>query len=226
MDSIKNIIDGLDWSYLTNILMTVIPALFCISVHEMSHGLAAYMLGDKTAKSQKRISLNPMRHIDPIGLLMLVVFKFGWAKPVSVNMRNFKNPKRDMALSALAGPVSNIIFACILLFVRGLLFVPLMKSNLTWLMGFINTTAVLSIYLGIFNLIPIPPLDGSKVLFAFLPNSAYAGLMQYERYGMILLIVLLITGVLSGPLNTIFTFVISKLEFLTVGGFNLYRLFL
>ena len=165
MNDIRKIVAGLDWSYLTGLALSVIPALICISVHEMAHGLASYMLGDQTAKRQKRISLNPLRHIDPIGLFMLVVFKFGWAKPVSVDMRSFKNPKRDMALTALAGPAANILLACFVLFVRGFLYVPLMRQEM--ILDFFETTAVLSVYLGIFNLIPIPPLDGSKILFRF-----------------------------------------------------------
>lgn len=221
MDDFRKIIAGLDWSYLSNILLSVIPALICITVHEMSHGLASYLLGDQTAKSQRRISLNPLRHIDPIGLLMLVVFRFGWAKPVSVDMRNFKNPKRDMALTALAGPFSNILLACLLLFIRGFLYVPLIRQ--TVILDFLSTTAVLSIYLGLFNLIPVPPLDGSKVLFSFLPERVYGKLMRYERYGMIILIVLLMSGIMHQPLNAALGAVLRKLEFLTIGGFDLYR---
>jgi Zn-dependent protease len=222
MENIRKIIAGLNWSYLAELALAVIPALICITVHEMAHGLAAYMLGDQTAKRQKRISLNPLRHIDPIGLLMLVVFKFGWARPVSVDMRNFKNPKRDMALTALAGPVTNILLACFLLFVRGFLYVPLIKHKM--ILNFFETTAILSIYLGIFNLIPIPPLDGSKVLFSFLPERTYGRLMHYERYGMILLLLLLLSGTIQQPLNNALIFVLKKIDFLTISGFKLYSM--
>jgi Zn-dependent protease len=194
----------------------------------MSHGLAAYFLGDKTAQQQKRISLNPLRHIDPIGLLMLIVFRFGWAKPVSVDMRNFKNPKRGMALSALAGPVSNILLSCLLFFIIGLLFRALYTqtgSAGNLLLEFLDMTARLSIFLGVFNLIPIPPLDGSKVLFAFLPDSAYAKLMAYERYGMFLLIALMLSGVLGGPLNRLFAVMLNWLNVFTQAGYSLAGLF-
>lgn len=222
MNDIRKIVAGLDWSYLTGLALSVIPALICISVHEMAHGLASYMLGDQTAKRQKRISLNPLRHIDPIGLFMLVVFKFGWAKPVSVDMRNFKNPKRDMALTALAGPAANILLACFVLFVRGFLYVPLMRQEM--ILDFFETTAVLSVYLGIFNLIPIPPLDGSKILFSFLSGRTYEKLMHYERYGMIILILLLVSGAVRQPLNSALLFVLRKIDFLSISGFKLYRM--
>ncbi len=222
MENIREIFAGLDWSYLTGLALSVIPALICITVHEMAHGLASYMLGDQTAKSQKRISLNPLRHIDPIGLLMLVVFKFGWARPVSVDMRNFKNPKRDMALTALAGPAANILLACFLLFIRGFLYIPLIRHEMV--LNFFETTTVLSIYLGLFNLIPIPPLDGSKVLFSFLSGRTYQKLMRYERYGMIILIILLFSGVIQQPLNNALVFVLRKIDFLTISGFRLYGL--
>ena len=173
METLNTVFRNLNWSYLINLLMWVVPALICVSVHEAFHGLASYVLGDKTAKRQKRISLNPLRHIDPIGLIMLVVFRVGWAKPVSVDMRNFKNPKRDMALTALAGPLSNMLLSCLLLFIIGLLFRALIIGAVgKTALAFLRMTATLSMFLGIFNLIPIPPLDGSKILLSFLPDSA------------------------------------------------------
>ena len=158
----SQVMRNLDWSYLVDLLVSVIPALLCITVHEMCHGLMAYKLGDNTAATQGRLSLNPLRHIDPMGLLMLVVFKFGWARPVSVDMRNFRHPKRDMALTALAGPVSNVLLACVVLFLRGMLTRALLGSAAGLkVLELLDLTAYLSVCLGIFNLIPIPPLDGS-----------------------------------------------------------------
>ncbi|MDR0858634.1 MAG: site-2 protease family protein [Oscillospiraceae bacterium] len=167
----------LDYSYLLYLLMSAVPALLCITIHESAHGLAAWLLGDDTARAQGRISLNPLRHIDPVGLLMLAVAHFGWAKPVSINPANFKNPKLGMAVTALAGPVSNFILWGILTAIT-----PLLTNQLAYTLVYL--TAQLSWGLGVFNLIPIPPLDGSKVLFSFLPNKAYFTLMRYEKYGM------------------------------------------
>ena len=116
MNTLQSIWNGLDWSYLLNIVLSVVPALLCITFHEVSHGCVAYRLGDPTAKNAGRLTLNPLKHIDMMGLLMMVVFKFGWAKPVPVNMMRFRNPKRGMALTALAGPVSNVLLALVFLF--------------------------------------------------------------------------------------------------------------
>ncbi|MDL2273473.1 site-2 protease family protein [Oscillospiraceae bacterium OttesenSCG-928-G22] len=176
-------------------------ALICITVHEFSHGWAAYKLGDDTAKNMGRLSLNPIRHMDLIGFLMMVLVGFGWAKPVPVNPGRFENPKRDMAITALAGPLSNFIlaFLCLIIYAILAVFTPENRvTNVIVLLFFY--TAVLSINLGVFNLVPVPPLDGSKVLSVFLPDRIYASLLRYERYGMILLIILLYSGVLSRPL--------------------------
>ena len=209
MGELKAIWDGLDWSVLTGMLFSIIPAFLCIVIHEMSHGFAAYLLGDETAKSQGRLSFNPLRHIDPFGLVMLVVFRFGWAKPVSVDMRNFKNPKRGMALTALAGPVSNLLLAGLLMAVYGFFWKSLLGAGETGaaVANLLVTTTYLSLGLGVFNMLPVPPLDGSKVLFALLPNETYYKLMRYERYGMIILFALMASGFLSRPLGIASEFV-------------------
>ena len=113
MPKLHDIWNGLDWSVLTNLLLSIIPALVCITLHELAHGYVAYRLGDDTAKRAGRLTLNPLKHIDIMGLAMMVIFKFGWAKPVPVNMWKFKNPKKGMAITAAAGPLSNIIIAVI-----------------------------------------------------------------------------------------------------------------
>jgi len=199
---LNDINSGWDFSALLNILLSVIPSLLCITFHELSHGFVAYLLGDDTAKRAGRLTLNPIRHIDIMGLVMMAVFHFGWAKPVPVDMRKFKNPKGGMALTALAGPVSNLILAVLFIFFYGLLYFPIGKSAVgAYVLQMLSLGAFISIGLGIFNLIPIPPLDGSKVLFSFISNEAYGKLMRYERYGSILMIILVATGVLGTPLS-------------------------
>ena len=210
MNTLQSIWNGLDWSYLLNIVLSVVPALLCITFHEVSHGWIAYRLGDPTAKDAGRLTLNPLKHIDMMGLLMMVVFKFGWAKPVPVNMMRFRNPKRGMALTALAGPVSNVLLALVFLFLYGLLYRAL--YSVQFLLDMIWLTAYISLALAIFNIIPVSPLDGSKVLFALLPDAAYAKLMRYERYGMALLMLLLLTGVLDTPLEFLRDGLLNGLE--------------
>ena len=221
--TMQSIWNGLDWSALLSVVMGVIPALICITLHELSHGAVAYMLGDDTAKRAGRLTLNPIRHIDWFGLVMMVICHFGWAKPVPVNMYNFKNPKRGMAVTALAGPVSNIIIAVVFLFVYGLVYRPLYTGGTAAqaVLEMILTTAYLSLALAIFNFIPISPLDGSKVLFSFLSDSAYEKLMRYERYGMIVLIILVATGATSGVLSTVTGWVYDRLFFVAQFAFDL-----
>ncbi len=224
MSTLGNIWTNLDWSVLTNILFGIIPALICIVLHELSHGLVAYWLGDDTAKNAGRLTLNPIRHIDWMGLVAMALFHFGWAKPVPVNMYRFKNPKRGMAITALAGPVSNFIIAAVFLFLYGFLFYPLRTGGFSRaILNMIATTATMSLSLGVFNLIPIPPLDGSKVLFSVLRDEAYAKLMRYERYGMIVMIALIATGALSGGLGSAINWMLDKMWFIVEFAGNLVR---
>ena len=203
---------NLDWSVLTDILIAIIPALICITIHELSHGLAAYLMGDTAAKDEGRLSLNPLRHIDVMGLVMLVVFKIGWAKPVPIQMDRFKNPKAGMAISALAGPASNFVLACVALFLYGFLYPFWYDAPVgSFVLETIYCVAYLSVGLGVFNLLPVPPLDGSKVLFSVLPDTGYRKLMYYERYGMILLFALAFFGVLAGPLQAVIGFIMGHL---------------
>lgn len=229
MHILQSIWRGLDWSVLTNLLLSVVPALICITLHELAHGYVAYRLGDDTAKRAGRLTLNPLRHIDIMGLLMMIVFKFGWAKPVPVNMWKFKNPKKGMAITAAAGPIANLLIALVFLFLYGFLFALLHRPgrSLNWLLEMLYITAYLSVALAIFNTIPIPPLDGSKVLFSCISDRSYTKLMYYERYGMIILLVLvlLLSRTSLDPLSRAAYWVMDKLFFAANWGFGLAKLF-
>lgn len=205
--------------------IVVLASLLCITFHETCHGLVAYWLGDSTAKRAGRLSLNPLRHIDWMGLLMMAICRFGWAKPVPVDMRNFKNPKLGMAWTALAGPVSNVLLAFLAMLcysVCSYLEIVKQAALAQYLSIFFSDVVVISAGLAVFNLFPIPPLDGSKIMFAILPDRWYARLMQYERYGMFLLAVLLLTDVLDTPLQFLRNGLISALS--EIGTFPFYLL--
>ena len=213
MGNFSDFAQHMDWAGLIDLLLSVAAILLCLTVHETCHGLAACALGDPTAKRLHRLSLNPLRHIDPFGALMMLVAGFGWAKPVPVDPRYFRKPKLGMAITALAGPVSNLVMAYLALLLRAVLLAFYHPGSvlLEGIIGFCETLAVLNVGLGIFNLISFPPLDGSKVLGAFLPDRAYYQLMRYEWWGMLLLMVLLWLGVFSAPLSAARTWVLDLL---------------
>lgn len=197
---LQNLIQALDFSSMGDAALRVAAIFLCLTIHESCHGLAALALGDPTAKSMHRLSLNPLRHIDLLGLVMMFVAGFGWAKPVPVDPRYFKKPKQGMAVTALAGPVSNFILALLTMGISKVIYLYA-PYNAVWDTLFVfclYTLAPLSIGLGLFNLIPIPPLDGSKVLGAFLSDRAYFTLMRYERYGMLVLLAMSFLGVGDG----------------------------
>ncbi len=209
MQELSAFLDHMDWASLLALLLRVAAVLICIMVHEVSHGLAACLLGDPTAKAQHRLSFNPLRHIDPLGALMMLLVGFGWAKPVPVDMRYFKKPKVGMAVTALAGPLSNFILAYVALLAAYLILGiaaaagTLASSFLQGVLDFCSLTASLSIGLGVFNLIPFPPLDGFKVVGAFLPDRIYYKILRYEFAGTIVLMALLWLGVLDSPLYAV-----------------------
>ena len=182
----------MDLEFLRETVFRVLAVLLCLTVHETCHGLAALALGDPTARSMHRLSLNPLRHIDWLGLAMMLVAGFGWAKPVPVDPRYFRKPKQGMAVTALAGPVSNLVLAFLALAAGWAIaeVVPFGTIANGVFEFCVFTLAPLSIGLGLFNLLPIPPLDGAKVLGALLPDRTYFRLMQYERYGMVVLLAL------------------------------------
>ena len=203
MQYLTNLWNAVDFGSLRDILLRVAAVFLCLTIHETCHGLAAYALGDPTAKRAHRLSLNPLRHIDWLGLLMMVVAGFGWAKPVPVNPNYFKKPKQGMAVTALAGPVSNLLLAILLLLIaRGVYIRAALTGSFsaTWF-AFLLDTASLSVGLGLFNLVPIPPLDGSKVLAVLLPDRAYDWLMHYERFGMLVLVMVISVGIGSNALD-------------------------
>lgn len=198
---------------LPGILFTIIVVVFSLSFHEMSHAFMSYKLGDPTARNFGRISLNPARHLDPIGTICMMLFGFGWAKPVPANPRYFKNPRKGMAITAAAGPVSNLIlaFSALIIWILAYRFLPVpieiaddtvfgqkLLYFFTELMYYFH---ILNLYLAVFNLLPIPPLDGSKIIYLFLPSKIYYFIQQYEHIIYYVLLALLFTGILSTPLS-------------------------
>lgn len=222
MEQFATFLNNFDITKLLIYCLRAAVALFCIVTHELAHGYTALRLGDTTAKRQGRLTLNPISHIDPLGLLLMVFAGFGWAKPVPVDMRRFKNPKRGMAITALAGPACNLITALAALGIASVLYHWFLAGQAAaYAILFFMYVAVLSTGLGVFNLFPIPPLDGSKVLFSLLPKGIYLQILRYERYVMILLFVLVFLGVLSGPLGTLIGVVLRGLCAVTRFPFEL-----
>ena len=203
MHSISNWLTQLDFGFIWDYVVIVAASMLCIKFHEVSHGVVALKLGDPTAKNAGRLTFNPVKHIDIWGLLMMAIFKFGWAKPVPIDMRNFKHPVRDMAITAAAGPISNLVLAFLALCIRaGALYVNQKTGGAIsdFVVTFFQYVAVLSVGLAVFNVIPIPPLDGSKVLNALLPQQVYYKILRYERYGFLVMMLVLYTGILDTPL--------------------------
>lgn len=213
-------------SFIQYVISALIVIFLTMPVHEWAHGFVAFKLGDPTPRYLGRLTLNPLAHIDYVGALMILLFGFGWAKPVQVNSRYFKNPKWGMAITAFAGPLANIIVAFIsLLIAFGIIYTTTWLSySVIWLNFILSVfifIAQINISLAVFNLIPIPPLDGSKLLSALLPNRIYYRIMQYERYFFIVIVLLLVTGILNYPLDLLFEFVFTGVGFLAELPFKL-----
>ena len=210
--------DGSDIrSYIVHLLLVIPIILLALPVHEIAHGLAAKKLGDPTADSLGRLTLNPVKHFDLIGFLCMVLFGFGWAKPVPINAHYFKNPKRGMALSAAAGPISNLLLAMIfaILWRIELEIAPLVVTTqftynvFFWLQEFLIAGISLNVGFAVFNLIPIPPFDGSRIFLVLLPQDLYFKIMRYERQLYAVLMIALVLGVLDRPLAVVSQFFIN-----------------
>ena len=185
--------------FLMQIVAGLPGLIIAMTVHEFSHAATAVALGDPTPKMQGRLTLNPAAHIDPVGLLMLFLVRFGWAKPVMINPYNFKHPRRDDILVSLAGPVSNLVTA----FIALLVMVLLVKFGVQMTPGMSLVFSLILIYninFAIFNMIPVPPLDGSKVLIQLLPYELARKLQELERYSFLILIIFLMTPILGSIL--------------------------
>ncbi len=188
-----------DKDALISLLLSIPVILFSLSFHEAAHGFIAYKMGDSTAKNFGRLTLNPLKHLDPIGAVCMLVFGYGWAKPVPINTRYFNNPRKGMALTAIAGPISNLILgviSSILYVAMGMVYIKsavsvsentLLVLNIIWTLFYLS--AFMNFALMAFNLIPIPPFDGSRFFYYFLPQKWYFGVMKYERTIMIVVLV-------------------------------------
>lgn len=198
-----------------SLIVTFLSRLFVIfctmPIHEYAHALIATKLGDQTPRSSGRLTLNPMAHISPMGAIMIFLCGFGYAKPVSINPRNFKDAKKGMALTAVAGPISNLIMGFVFIFLATV--VSNVAENVTMMVyavySFLSFAGAVNVNLAVFNLLPIPPLDGSRILQLLIPAKYYYKFLQYERYIVIIVFVLILTGVLSGPLSYISSLIIS-----------------
>lgn len=214
---------------LSSVIISIVSSLAVIfltmPIHEYAHALAATKLGDPTPRYTGRLHLSPFAHIDYFGALCILLVGFGWAKPVQVNPNYFKNPKRDMAITAFAGPLSNLCVAFVGLFIYNLFYFFTLKTQIIFLYYialFFFYISQINIGLAVFNLIPVPPLDGSRLLAAFLPDRLYYRIMQYERYLYFAVIILIFTGVLDRPLSFVISGILSAFNNITSLPFGLF----
>lgn len=215
--------------FLRQLALSALPVLIAITFHEVSHGLVAYKLGDPTAKMLGRLTLNPLAHIDPFGTIIMPIllliftngqFVFGYAKPVPINPMNFRNPKRDMAISAAAGPLTNILLAVVsLLLIRfaavpASMFLPVEVSEKIIMPAalMLKSSIIINVVLAVFNMIPVPPLDGGRVLVGLLPQKQAMSLGRIEPYGFIIVMILIATGIANYFVLPLVNFFLSILQ--------------
>lgn len=230
IDLIRDMMDPTQSVSFASLVIGVLSSLFVVfctlPIHEFAHAYAAHKLGDNTAKYYGRLTLNPFAHIDWFGAVLIILFGFGFAKPVPVDQRNFDRPKRDMAIVGLAGPLANIIvafFSFLLSSLSALLLIRFELEFLYYVHLFFYFAGYINITLAAFNLIPVPPFDGSRILFAVLPNRIYYNIQQYERYIYYAVLVLVAFGAFAIPtqiiadfLMNICTFIIDKIFYLFI----------
>ena len=229
MSDFVNIWKNLDWTVPVRMVMNILPSLLCITLHELSHGYVAYRLGDTTAKNAGRLTLNPIKHIDIMGLIMMVAFRFGWAKPVPVNTRNFRHPKRDFAIVAIAGPLMNLLLAFggagVATLIQYAGYTSIVEYMTQTDMSFINGMVyyawmlfslfcLLNIGLAVFNLIPVPPLDGSRIVSWLLPPKASAKYNRIELYTRYILLALVVLTWLPAPFSNIVDWIFFPVDWL------------
>ena len=209
MQSFVRWLGQLDFSFVWEYGIIVAASLLCIMFHEVSHGLTALALGDPTAKNAGRLSFNPIKHVDIFGLLMMAIFRFGWAKPVMINPSNFRDPKKGEILVALAGPAMNFLIAFLAMLFM-VLYTVLFNERMS--VGLHNVLWLIVLYninFGVFNLIPIPPLDGSKVLMQLLPHDLQYRFLELERYSFLIFVVMIATPILGYILVPIASFIVN-----------------
>ena len=212
--------EGFSRDALISVLLSLPVIVLALCMHETAHGWVAYKLGDPTARNLGRLTLNPLKHLDPIGFIFMLLFGIGWAKPVPINTRNFKNPRIGMALSGIAGPVSNLLLGFLGMFLYVLTVVICVLAGIdsntnvwiTVMLLFFEVLAYLKVALAVFNLIPVPPFDGSRFAYVFLPNKWYFKVMQYERYTgiAIMMIIFILSRIGHNPISMVVGFIMNN----------------
>jgi Zn-dependent protease len=201
-------------SFISELIIIAPPLLLALTFHEFAHGFIAFRLGDPTAQAAGRLTLNPLKHLDPLGTLAFFFIKIGWAKPVPVNAAYFRNPKKDMLWVALAGPVTNLLLAVISAILTKFVWIlatmlphnMLLEATLVPLFNMLIASVWINLVLCIFNFLPIPPLDGSRILVGILPDNLARSYLKFEKFGFILVLILAFSGVLSKIILPIISF--------------------